>query len=275
MGYFKTHKIDDDSWYIMEMLGVGVYLFLGEDRALLSDTGNGYMDIRKPISKITDKPLTVMNTHGHADHAGGNTQFREVYIHPADLPMLDPAFQQEQKDLLFGYVRKNKPILTPALHFLNTRKFERFEPSVKTFEDCHRFDLGGRVIEAIHFPGHSPGSVILADRSAGTLYAGDAINQGMFLFFTYSPTLSEYASALRKLAQLEGFERIRISHGTMEFPFGFIEYYADFLERATLEKSALTDIPNGDRPVLKYAEPGERYGVPEISVHFAKENLGD
>jgi hypothetical protein len=100
----------------------------------------------------------------------------------------------------------------------------------------------------------------------------------MFLFFPDSPTLSEYASALRKLAQLpqlQGFDRIRISHGTTEFPFDFIEYYADFLERATLEKSELTDIPNGDRPVLKYSEPGERYGVPEISVHFTRDNLTD
>jgi glyoxylase-like metal-dependent hydrolase (beta-lactamase superfamily II) len=275
MGYFKTYKIDDSTYYIMEMFGVGSYLFLGDDRALLSDTGNGYMDIRKPVAKITDKPLIVMNTHGHADHAGGNAQFKEIYLHPADLPMLDPAWQKEQNGLLFSYIKKAYPFLIPVLLFFRLQRFEKYEPAVKTFGDGYRFDLGGRTVEAIHFPGHSPGSVILADERTKTLYAGDAVNHGLFLFFTNSPTLKEYAAALRKLALLEGFDSIRISHGTTEFPFGFIGYYADFLERATLEKSVLTDIPNGDRPVLKYSEPGERYGVPEISVHFTKESLAD
>jgi glyoxylase-like metal-dependent hydrolase (beta-lactamase superfamily II) len=275
MGYFKTYRIDDSTYYIMERFGVGSYLFLGSDRALLSDTGNGHMDIRKPVAKITAGPLIVMNTHGHADHAGGNAQFREIHIHHADLPMLDPAWQKGQTDLLFSYVKKTYPFLTPVLLFFRLRRFEKYDSEVRTFGDGHRFDLGGRTIESIHFPGHSPGSVILADERTKTLYAGDAINHGLFLFFPDSPTLKEYAAALRGLARLEGFDLIRISHGTVEFPFDFIEYYADFLERVTLGKSSPTDIPNGDRPVLKYAESGEKYGVPEIAVHFTKESLKD
>jgi glyoxylase-like metal-dependent hydrolase (beta-lactamase superfamily II) len=275
MGYFKTYKIDDGAYYLMERFGVGSYLFIGDDRALLSDTGNGYRDIRKPVAKITGKPLIVMNTHGHTDHAGGDTQFKEIYIRPEDAPMLDPAWQKGQSDLLFSYVKSHYPFLIPVLLFYRLGRFETYEPVVKTIGDDHRFDLGGRTIETIHFPGHSPGSVILADKRTRTLYAGDAVNHGLFLFFPDSPTLRGYAAALRKLARLEGFDLIRISHGTTVFPFDFIEYYADFLERATLEKSAGTDIPNGNRPVLKYSEPGEQYGVPEIAVHFTKESLAE
>ncbi|MDR1029054.1 MAG: MBL fold metallo-hydrolase [Clostridiales Family XIII bacterium] len=273
MGYFKTHKIDADTYYITEPLGVGAYLFLGNDRALLSDTGYGYMDIGKPVARITDMPPIVMNTHGHADHAGGDTRFKEIYIHPADAPLLDPNRQKEQRDLLFGYAKKVYPFLTPILFFLELRRTEKYKPVVKALDDGHLFDLGGRVLESIHFPGHTPGSVILADRRTKTLYAGDAVNHGLFLFFPDSPTLREYAAALRKLARLQGFERIRVSHGLTEFPFGFIEYYADFLERATLEKSERTDIPNGATPVLKYTEPGEAYGVSEISALFTEGSL--
>ncbi|MDR1615954.1 MAG: MBL fold metallo-hydrolase [Syntrophomonadaceae bacterium] len=273
MGYFKTYRIDGATYYIMEALGVGAYLFLGEDRALLSDTGNGYMDIRKSIAKLTDKRLIVMNTHGHADHAGGNAQFQEIYIHPADMPMLDPAWQKSQTSLLFGYAKKAYPIIIPLLLFFKLQKFKKYTPAVKTIADGHKFELGGRTIEVIHFPGHSPGSVILADKRTKTLYVGDAVNHGLFLFFENSPSLKGYQAALRELAKLKGYEKLRVSHGTTEFPFDFIEYYADFLMRVTLEKSVLTDIPNGARPVFKYTEPGGKYSVPEICVHFTRESL--
>jgi glyoxylase-like metal-dependent hydrolase (beta-lactamase superfamily II) len=214
-----------------------------------------------------------MNTHGHVDHAGGNEQFEEIHIHAADLTMLDPAWQQSQRDMLFGYVKKAYPIFVPVLMFFKLQRFAKCKPTVKTIEDGARFELGGRTLTVIHFPGHSPGSMILADDRTRTLYVGDAVNHGLFLFFEDSPTLKEYGAALRKLARLEGFDSIRISHGAMTLPFDFIDYYAEFLDRVTLDKSVLTDIPNGDRPVLKYSESDERYGLPEIAVHFTKESL--
>jgi glyoxylase-like metal-dependent hydrolase (beta-lactamase superfamily II) len=187
--------------------------------------------------------------------------------------MLDPEWQKGQSDLLFGYAKKHYPFLIPVLLFFKFQRFKKYKPTVKTIENGHRFELGGRVIETIHFSGHSPGSVILADEQTRTLYVGDAVNHGLFLFFENSPILKEYASALRKLACLKGYDSVRVSHGTITFPFDFIAYYADFLERVTLEKSTLTDIPNNNRPVLVYTESGEKYSVPEISVLFTKESL--
>jgi glyoxylase-like metal-dependent hydrolase (beta-lactamase superfamily II) len=273
MPYYKTQKIFDKTWYISEPLGVGAFLFEGENSALLIDTCNGFVDIRKSIAKLTQKPLIVVNSHGHADHAGGNGQFKEVYIHEDDLYMLDPAWQQGQRDLLFGYAKKHYPVTRPLFWYLESRKFEKYEPNVKTFKDGHIFDIGGRKLQAIHFPGHSPGSVILTDAQTRTLFVGDAVNYGLFLFLDGSPELKEYAEKLRGLSKLSGFDSLRISHGKEPLPFDFIVFYADFLERVTLEKSTLTNIPNGEFPVYKYSENGGEFNLKEIAVHFRKDAI--
>ena len=60
------------------------YLVIGSEKACVIDTMNGYNDLYRAVRKITDKPVTVVNTHGHPDHIFGNMYFEEAYIHPAD-----------------------------------------------------------------------------------------------------------------------------------------------------------------------------------------------
>jgi glyoxylase-like metal-dependent hydrolase (beta-lactamase superfamily II) len=273
MGYFKVQKISETTWYIYEPLGVGAYLFIGRDKALLSDTCNGVMDIRKTVNKITSKPLIVMNTHGHVDHAGGNTQFTEISIHPGDVIMLDTAFQKGQRDMLFGYAKKAYPAINLLLLMFRLQHFRKYAPVIHTFSGGHTFELGGRTLEAFHFPGHSPGSVMLADRETKTIYAGDAINGGLFLFFEGSPSLKTYAGMLRDFSKTPGYGYLRISHSKDPFPFSFVAWFADFLDRVTLEKSEITGLPNGDKPVYRYKESGAQFSLPEITVHFTKESL--
>ena len=55
--------------------GVISYLILGEESALLWDTGMGIFDIRKCVEQLTDLPVTVLNSHDHFDHTGGNHLF--------------------------------------------------------------------------------------------------------------------------------------------------------------------------------------------------------
>ncbi|MBQ9009791.1 MAG: MBL fold metallo-hydrolase [Clostridia bacterium] len=63
------------------------YLVVGQDRACVIDTMNGYTDLGRAVRELTDKPLRVVNTHGHPDHIFGNVYFDEAYMHPADLPL--------------------------------------------------------------------------------------------------------------------------------------------------------------------------------------------
>ena len=60
------------------------YLVVGEEKACVIDTMNGLSDLGAAVRKITDKPVIVVNTHGHPDHIFGNMYFSEAYLHPAD-----------------------------------------------------------------------------------------------------------------------------------------------------------------------------------------------
>ena len=65
-----------------------MYLVTGHERALLVDTGYGVGDLAAFVASLTELPLTVVLTHGHVDHAFGASQFADVRMHPADLPVL-------------------------------------------------------------------------------------------------------------------------------------------------------------------------------------------
>ena len=72
-------------WHMISDFGIAnCYLLIGEERALLIDCGLGIGDIKGAVEKITDKPILVVATHGHVDHAGGDGQFEKIYVHTLD-----------------------------------------------------------------------------------------------------------------------------------------------------------------------------------------------
>jgi len=53
------------------------FLVIGDQRALLIDSGVEIGDLNACVKEITSLPITVMNTYGHCDHSGGDFQFPE------------------------------------------------------------------------------------------------------------------------------------------------------------------------------------------------------
>src|ERR1700675_1155537 len=51
------------------------YLIVGSRKALLFDTGMGISSIRAVVRQLTRLPITVLNSHTHYDHVGGNREF--------------------------------------------------------------------------------------------------------------------------------------------------------------------------------------------------------
>ena len=169
------------------------YLVVGEQRACVIDTMNGYNDLHAAVRKLTDKPLTVINTHGHPDHIFGNVYFDEAFLHPADLP-LARSFAED-----------------PEYQTLCREKGWQMPP----FRDIlpgDTVDLGGRTLEVIALPGHTPGGILLLLREDRILFTGDSINHHLWMQLDGCLPLTAFLKELDKVMYLEK-EADLILHG--------------------------------------------------------------
>ena len=77
-------EIAKDTYAINEFGLTAMYLIIGEEKALLLDTGCGVCDLKELVSELTDKPVMVALTHGHRDHAGGFGACDEIWLGEED-----------------------------------------------------------------------------------------------------------------------------------------------------------------------------------------------
>lgn len=208
--------LEEGVWVIETDDRTTMYLVEGSQSAVLIDTGTHPKELDRVVRRFTNKPLQVVLTHAHYDHAGGIRFFGEICLHPADTVLLN---------------------LLPA-----------YDGKVRFIREGDRFDLGGKELEVVEMPGHTPGSIVLIDRAAGVCYSGDAFGSGQ-VWLQVRPTgpLSLYLAAVRKM-QLEaerGITKIYCGHYPYQRrPLGK-EYLADM---AALAESILDGRPMDNRP---------------------------
>ena len=70
---FRTEKVSENITRIFGISGELWYLVEGTQKAALLDTGSGIGRMKPLIDSLTDKPLLILLTHGHVDHAMGAT----------------------------------------------------------------------------------------------------------------------------------------------------------------------------------------------------------
>ncbi len=75
----------DDSTYCFRDVTALMHLLVGKDSALVIDTGFGLVNLKEAVNRLTDKPVKVINTHGHFDHTHGNWQFGGAMVSYKDL----------------------------------------------------------------------------------------------------------------------------------------------------------------------------------------------
>ena len=83
--FYKWKQLGAGVFHIQDLFSDYMYLVAGEEKAALIDTGMGFPGLRQLVERLMDKPVIVLNTHGHLDHIGGNDEFDCIYLHPDDL----------------------------------------------------------------------------------------------------------------------------------------------------------------------------------------------
>lgn len=225
----KTISLDETTWMIKQtILGWSVYsyLLIGQNKTLLIDTGITSRDFKKAVQSLTDKPIIVINTHGHGDHTGNNSDFQTVFIGERETETLklhnDITYMKNLLRRSFG----------PVLCFLLKREWKEMlapknEYPVSFVQDGTVFDLGGRFVEVIETPGHSVGSVCLLEREKNRLYTGDTVcDKGVLLHLDYSCPTQVFYDTLRKLKSYKNsFDTIYPGHHTTPLATEFIDKY--------------------------------------------------
>lgn len=146
------------------------FLVVGAERAALIDTGMGVADIREVVDSLTTLPVTVVNSHAHWDHIGGNHLFDEIWIHEAEAAGLVNGVSNAILRPWFAPERLRGPlpdgVTADSISYPPT-------PATGTFEGGEEIDLGERSLEVIHCPGHSPGGIALWDEGNRVLFTTD------------------------------------------------------------------------------------------------------
>jgi glyoxylase-like metal-dependent hydrolase (beta-lactamase superfamily II) len=189
------------------------YLLTGESRALLIDTGFGLGDMAALVKTLTDKPVWVVNTHAHFDHIGNNHRFPRFFLGRADEEVFryhtDPDYLWRLSAALIPLPLRL--LLRPVLK----RLYQPKPMGIKTYiDDAYVFDLGGRSVEVIASPGHSPGSLCLLDRERRLLFTGDTLcDWGVLLSLEFCEPPEVYGASLERLSRLAGaYDRIYPGH---------------------------------------------------------------
>lgn len=196
--WFTIDHIDKDTHIISEYRHweeTHAYLLNGTERSLLVDTGLGICNIYDEVIKLTDKPVTTVATHIHWDHIGGHKFFPDFYAHEDELNWLNGEFPltlEQIKDMVVDRCD------LPEGYNVDNYKFFQGTPTM-VLKDNDIIDIGGRSIQVLHTPGHSPGHICFFEKERGYLFTGDLV---------YKDTLFAYYPSTDPKAYLKSIERV-------------------------------------------------------------------
>lgn len=212
--WFTMDRIDPETFIISEYRHweeTHCYLLNGTDRSLLIDTGLGICNIYDEVVKLTDKPVTAAATHIHWDHIGGHKYFPDFYAHKEELDWLTGKFP-----LPLSTVREMVLDRCDAPDGFDIEQYEMFQGTpAGLLTDHDVIDLGGRKIEALHTPGHSPGHLCFWEADRGYLFTGDLVYQDTLFAYYPSTDPKAYLASLEKIAALPA-KRVFPAHHSLD-----------------------------------------------------------
>jgi glyoxylase-like metal-dependent hydrolase (beta-lactamase superfamily II) len=175
------------------------YLIIGHKQAVLFDTGMGISDIRRVTTRLTSRPVMILNSHTHDDHVGGNWQFTFVYGMDTEFTRTNAKGSREDAqaeitpDQLCGDLPKG---FNPKTYATKPWKISY------AIHDGFKINLGGRTLEVLSTPGHTPDAISLLDRENGLLFTGDTYYPAPIWLYRPETDLDAYVNSVKRLAAL-------------------------------------------------------------------------
>jgi glyoxylase-like metal-dependent hydrolase (beta-lactamase superfamily II) len=228
---------------------VALYLIIGDEAALLVDSGvadsvpGALLPYLRGIGLDPSRVRYAVGTHGDFDHIGGNAALR------AACPQVTLMCGEDDRSLVNDVERM---ITDRYGEFAADHGFDETDESRAYIRSVthtarvdvglrggERFDLGGRVVEILHTPGHSFGHLSVYDPATGAVMAGDAVLGSGVLTAAGGPAfpptyrnVDPYRATIARLASLHPTQLL-----TAHYPVYAGAAAADFLA----ESLAYTD----------------------------------
>lgn len=247
---FTSKKLTTGTWQINGS-GCTAYLVAGEREGALIDSGDSPDNIREYAESLCGKPvLSVLNTHGHFDHTGGNGFFRV-------------ALMGKKAAVIAKTPNGNQPIEEYPLDY-----------AIVTVDDGFTFDLGGREFEAFRMDGHSPDCIAWLDKRERILFTGDnmAMVPMKYKCVDPQPSMLLYMESVAKLlCRREEYDWICTGHGDGMYDADAVNHTMMAALRA-LDGELDPEPPRPPRP--NGPQPGKRPGDngPDFSRHNPADN---
>ncbi len=181
---YKKHRIrriQPNIFYILDEVEASFYVIVGETKTVVIDTGIAIGEQILPLVRElagNDNPIILLLTHSHYDHCHHMNEFETVYICHKEFALFSTSEMASDVETL-----------------------EKFAKTLG-MDTGTVFDIGGEILEVLHVPGHTPGSVVVYAKNANLLFTGDAIGSGYGpSMFTkgVSLSLSDYCESLLNL----------------------------------------------------------------------------
>ncbi len=212
--WFTVDKIDESTWCISEYRHweeTHCYLLNGMERSLLIDTGLGICNIYDVVTRLASKPVSAAATHIHWDHIGGHQYFPDFYAHGEELDWLQGGFPLPIETVRAMVLDRCDPP-----EDFDVSQYTLFQGTpARILRDGDIIDLGGRVVEVLHTPGHSPGHLCFWEEAGGYLFTGDLVYQDTLLAYYPSTDPDAYRASLERISELP-VKRVFPAHHSLD-----------------------------------------------------------
>jgi len=262
VGYYTVKKIYPWLYAIFDPGDVYIYLVLGDDAAVVYDTGYGAAPIMPVVREITDLPIICVLGHGHMDHAGGAYQFGEAWIYGEDMELcLRHTGKTAKRRALDGMAQKGVKL---PQGFDEDSYIASGAGSLKKMDIGQVFELGGKNLEVVKMEGHTRGSVGLLVKQERVLLTSDGANPYLWLFLEESTGIREYVAMLERNISLE-FDTFFIAHDDREFEKSYFHKFINVAKNANIAQS---------KPFKKLPErKGMVYKEGDVAIIFSEDKL--